>query len=85
MLCYNRQNISGDASVRLKLGTKEWKVVSCLICQMGTYSKTSNVLMRIIFVFSPPPRSIKETLLQRNSSTLNTSISKWQKEYYKMK
>ena len=50
---------------------------------MGTYPKTSNVLMRIIFVFSPPPRSIKETLLQRNSSTSSTTTLKWQKEYYK--
>ena len=41
---YNRQNNSEDASIRLNLGRKEWKVLSCLICQMGTYSKTSNVL-----------------------------------------
>ena len=47
----NRILNSGDESVRLNLGRKEWKVLSCLICQMGTYSKTSNVLMRIIFVF----------------------------------
>ena len=66
ILSYNRQDDSGDASVRLNLGRKEWKVLSSLICQMGTHSKTSNVLMRIFFVFSPPSRSIKETLLQRN-------------------
>ena len=44
ILCYNRQNNSEEASIRLNLGRKEWKVLSCLICQMGTYSKTSNVL-----------------------------------------
>ena len=43
-MCYNRQNNSEEASIRLNLGRKEWKVLSCLICQMGTYSKTSNVL-----------------------------------------
>ena len=57
---------------------------SYLIGLMGTYSKTSNVLMRIIFVFSLPPCSFKEALRPRNSSTLNTETSKWQKEYYKI-
>ena len=49
----NCQKNSGEASVGLNLQRKEWKVLSCLICLMGTYSvysKTSNVLMKIIFV-----------------------------------
>ena len=36
------------------------------------------------FAFSTPPRSFKETLGPRNSSTSNTKTSKWQKEYYKI-
>ena len=64
--------------------TLEEKFRSYLIGLMGTYSKTSNVLMRIIFVFSLPPRSFKEALRPRNSSTLNTKTSKWQKKYYKI-
>ena len=45
---------------------------SYLIGLLGTHSKTLNVLMRIIFVFSLPPRSFREALRPRNSSTLNT-------------
>ena len=36
------------------------------------------------FAFFLPPRTSKETLRLRNSSTFNTKTSKWQKEYYKI-
>ena len=34
----NCQKNSGEASVGVNLERKEWKVLSCLICLMGTYS-----------------------------------------------
>ena len=54
ILCYNRQIINaGDASVRLILGTKEWKVLLCLICLMEIkyFERLQNVLMTIILLF----------------------------------
>ena len=53
ILYYNRQSYSGDALVRLNLGTKKWKILSCLICLMETkyFQLISNVLMTTILLF----------------------------------
>ena len=53
ILYYNRQSYSGDALVRLNLGTKKWKILSCLICLTKTkyFHLISNVLMTTILLF----------------------------------
>ena len=53
ILYCNRQSYSGDALVRLNLGTKKWKILSCLISLMKTkyFQLISNVLMTTILLF----------------------------------
>ena len=77
-----QQKNAGGASNRVNPERKKWKVLSCFICLKETkFCKCTN---DNYFAFFTPPRSFKETLRPRNSSTLNTKTSKWQKEYYKI-